>query len=85
MIKIVKYGANWCSPCKVLSKILKDSTYTYEEIDVDEFPELANEKKISTIPFIEFCKDDNIVKTHSGFISKEQLDTIMKEFEDYEE
>ena len=55
--KIVKIGASWCGPCKVLDKeideLIKEHPEVKEKIlkvDVDDFPELAEELGIMSVP-----------------------------------
>jgi len=59
--KIVKIGASWCGPCKVLDKeideLIKEHPEVKEKIlkvDVDDFPELAEELGIMSVPTCAF-------------------------------
>ena len=58
--KILKFGADWCMPCKVLNKKLEDFTdcevVKYDVDDVDE--ELLEKFKIRNIP-VTILVDDN--------------------------
>lgn len=64
---LVKFGAEWCPPCKrivpQLAKLAKDNLDTYVfEVDKDKSPGLFSENKISTMPTIilfRAIKDDN--------------------------
>lgn len=79
-MKIIKYGADWCGPCREMSKILKKSSYIVEEIDIDadENQELVDSKNIMTIPVLEFYDDENVlVHTHKGLITLEELNTLV--------
>jgi thioredoxin-like negative regulator of GroEL len=58
--KILKFGADWCMPCKVLNKKLEDFTdcevVKYDVDDVDE--ELLEKFKIRNIP-VTILLDEN--------------------------
>lgn len=58
--KILKFGADWCMPCKVLNKKLEDFTdcevVKYDVDDVDE--ELLEKYRIRNIP-VTILVDDN--------------------------
>lgn len=73
---IEKYGAAWCSPCRVLDETLKEITEVdVIKYDVDENEELVSEKKIRNIPVLIFYDGDNEVDRLIGAVS---LDTINK-------
>lgn len=59
--KIEKYGATWCNPCKMLDKTLQYLPDTIELIkyDVDEHPELFEEKKIKNVPVLIYYNENN--------------------------
>lgn len=64
MLKIVKYGAIWCAPCRHMIKTfdkLKSEypSITFEEIDVDDNSDQAKKHKIKSVPTIIFF-DNNI-------------------------
>lgn len=60
IIKIEKYGASWCMPCKVLDKTLEQvSGVEIVKHDVDEKPELTEEKKIRNVPVLIFYNENN--------------------------
>lgn len=76
-MKIIKYGASWCGPCRTMAATLKESKYPYEEIDVDEHPEFISEKNIKSIPYIEIVDDnDKVGYTHVGPLTKTELDDV---------
>lgn len=60
IVKIEKFGANWCGPCKVLDKTLEQvSGVEIVKHDVDEEPELTEEKKIRNVPVLIFYNENN--------------------------
>jgi len=51
-MKILKFSADWCGPCKMLQKTLDDMVLPYpvESVDIDKQPELAGEFGIRGVP-----------------------------------
>ena len=35
-MKIIKYGADWCGPCRTAKQLLINSGVDFTEVDVDE-------------------------------------------------
>lgn len=81
-MKIVKYGAEWCGPCRATSLNLKDSKVDYEEIDVDTHPEYLDTKSIKSIPYIEVFKDNETIPcyTHRGLLTIQQINEIKEKY-----
>lgn len=52
--KIIKFYAEWCGPCKLISPILKEvSEETWvqlEEVDVDKHPDYAAQYNVRSLP-----------------------------------
>jgi len=76
MLKVTKYGAEWCAPCKLLSPIFKmisESTEGVEfvSVDIDEEPELSTTMNIRSVPTLIFEKDGAVVDSMVG-LAKEQ-------------
>lgn len=51
-MKLLKFQASWCGPCKMLAKTLESMEVPYEinEIDIDETPEKAMKYSVRSIP-----------------------------------
>lgn len=56
-MKVIKYGAKWCSPCKDLEMFLNFLKISYTSVDTDENPEVLEERHTNTIPFLDICDD----------------------------
>ena len=81
-MKLIKLGATWCSPCKVLSKIIEDidlGPYTLVEIDVDSQREQAMKYNIRGVPVL-VVEDDNgnELRRSVGFLSQDKLKEFLK-------
>jgi len=64
-ISLVKFGATWCGPCKMMDRILVKIAEGYVSqpnvkfclVDIDESPEIAKHYGISSVPTMIFVKD----------------------------
>lgn len=84
MVKLLKFGANWCAPCRSLVPILEElkDKVVIEDIDVDEVdPVILTNYKIRNIPVLIITKDNVEVWRHVGSISKVDLENKLKEYE----
>lgn len=84
MLKLIKFGASYCAPCRAIAPILEElnSKINIQEIDVDEVdPIVLTNYKIRNIPVLILLKDNKEVWRHVGSISKSNLE---KEIEKYE-
>lgn len=78
-MKILKFYGEWCSPCKMLSNILKsnDLGIPVEEIDIDENPELTQKYGVRGVPTMVLLNDDGVeVRRLIGLPTKDQLETL---------
>lgn len=84
MVKLLKFGANWCAPCRSLVPILEElkDKVVIEDIDVDEVdPVVLTNYKIRNILVLIITKDNVEVWRHVGSISKIDLENKLKEYE----
>lgn len=62
-MRVLKFSASWCNPCKNLQKSLQESEdvlkYKVEDIDIDESLEEAQKYGIRAVPTIVLLDDDN--------------------------
>ena len=84
MIKLIKFGASYCAPCRAMMPILEElkDKVVIEDIDVDEVdPVVLTNYKIRNIPVLIITKDNVEVWRHVGSISKVDLENKLKEYE----
>ena len=62
-MRVLKFSASWCNPCKNLQKSLQKNEdvlkYKVEDIDIDESLEEAQKYGIRSVPTIVLLDDDN--------------------------
>ena len=84
MLKLLKFGASYCAPCRAMAPILEElkSKIDIQDIDVDEAdPVVLTNYKIRNIPILIITKDNVEVWRHVGSISKIDLENKLKEYE----
>ena len=75
MIKVLKFSADWCGPCKALTPKFKEismkeefSDVEFSEIDIDKRQDLATQYNIRSIPTVIVLKDDTVVDRIVGVV-----------------
>lgn len=78
-IELIKFGAKWCWPCKIVDPIVdqfqKENLCKITLVDIDESPELAEKYDIQSIPHFIWLNNGEIVNSHSGIVSLRKLKT----------
>ena len=76
---VLIYYAKWCMPCKSITQSLIDLKKTFGEtieifaINVDEFPLVALEHNVRTVPTLHYYKNGLLYLKESGFRTRDQL------------
>lgn len=76
---IVKFGAEWCPPCRQVEKELDQLAKSYAgkisvvKIDVDQQPDLAQHYRVRSIPHLFLFVEGKQVSELKGARSREQL------------
>ena len=82
----VDFYAEWCGSCKMQAPILKEWAAEVGErvkivkINVDTNNEIAARYQIQSIPTLMLFHHGQIVIKHSGVMSKQQLNDMIKQF-----
>lgn len=76
---LVDFYAEWCGPCKMMGPVLEsiEDKIDIIKIDVDKFPDLAQEYRVMSIPDLMIFKDGEKILESVGFQSKEDLEEVI--------
>jgi thioredoxin 1 len=83
---IVDFHAEWCSPCKMQSPILKEVASELADkiriikIDVDQNSEIAGKYNIQSVPTLMIFKNGKAIWRQSGVTSKNQLKNVLSQY-----
>lgn len=75
-MKIVKFGAPWCGPCKVQDKILDElisEGYEVEKVNVDEQEDRTARLGILSVPTTIIYDGETEVERFVGLVQKNKL------------
>lgn len=76
---LVKFGAEWCGPCRALEKELDqvarnlNGRVAVVRVDVDQHPQLAQHYRVSSIPRLLLFEHGQIVADRVGYADHQQL------------
>ena len=78
MLTVIKFGAEWCAPCKTFEPVFKAVSSIYSNIefltvDIDEDSDTASLYGVRSIPTVVIKKDDKVVDTIVGLVNKNEL------------
>ncbi len=80
-MKLLKFHATWCQPCKMLSKVMEgvDLGVEVENVDIDENMELAKKYSVRGVPMLALVEDDGtVIRTRSGMMMEADLVKFVK-------
>lgn len=84
-MKILKFSATWCNPCKALKQNLSEYAGDYEvvEYDADTHMEEFTKFGIRNIPTLIAVNDnDEVMATRKGAVTLEEFEDWIKSIED---
>lgn len=82
---LVKFGAPWCGPCKMITPTLTEISRNRNdvailEVDTDESPALASQFQIRGIPAIFVMKDGQVLEQTSGMTNKDKINEMIDRY-----
>lgn len=77
-MKVLKFYAEWCGPCKVQSQIIKNAgdkiTTPVEDVNIDENVFMAQDFNVRGVPTMVLVDDDEKeIKRHVGVLKEAEL------------
>jgi thioredoxin 1 len=72
-MKLLKFSAAWCQPCKQLDKVLKEALPEYPEVELVDMPIEKNQEtvmyyNVRSVPtMIMVDENDQVLRTSVGF------------------
>ena len=80
MLKLAKFWAPWCGPCKQMGPIIEKIEKEYsskglivEKYNIDEEKEMAEKHNVMSIPTLILFKDDQIVDQVVGLVPEAKI------------
>ena len=75
---LVDFWAEWCGPCQMMGPVLEQIAAERDDlivgkINVDEYPDLAGEYSVDTIPALLLFRNGKLEKRVAGFMNKDVL------------
>lgn len=82
-MKLLKFYAEWCGPCKVQSQIIKNAgdkvTVQIEDVNIDDNLMMAQNFQIRGVPTMVLVdKNENEIKRHVGVLKEAELLEFLK-------
>jgi thioredoxin 1 len=78
-MKILKFQADWCEPCKALTKLIEeiDTKIEIEVIDIDKEPLTTTKYGIRGVPTLVKIDENGIVDRLTGYKDKKQIEDFI--------
>jgi thioredoxin 1 len=88
MIEVIKFGADWCGPCRMMKPTMDSLSEKYNiegsdikitDVNVDENPDLSNLHKIKSIPTLIFLVDEKVIAKYVGVMKTDDIEKKINE------
>lgn len=81
---LIDFYADWCGPCKMLAPIIEEIKNEMQgfleviKINVDEYPEIAEQYGVRSIPTLVYVKNGEVENVLVGFRPKKDILNAIK-------
>ena len=85
MIKVYRFHAEWCSPCKASepswnSFKMHNIHLQFEDINVDEDSVTTEKYDVLSVPTVIITKDDKVIRKRTGSFTERDLDILVGDY-----
>ena len=82
-MKLLKFYAEWCQPCKMLSQVIKNAgdkiTVPVEDVDIDNNLMMSVDFKVRSVPTLVLVDDSGKeIKREVGMMNEQKLLDFLK-------
>lgn len=78
-VVLVDFYADWCGPCKMLANVLEEVDFVdILKVNTDQFPEIAKEYGVMSIPTLIVFKNGEVVNQSIGFKDIDGIKELIK-------
>lgn len=83
---LIDFWAGWCSPCKVISPIINDIAFNFDDklkvakLNIDENPITTKTYNIKSIPTLLLIRRGVVLSTKIGVVSKKNLEEFVNTY-----
>lgn len=77
---LIKHYADWCAPCKALSRVMEGIPYQDNDVESADGGVLAKEHGVRSLPTLALVGDDgNLVAKMVGLRTRAEIEEWLKE------
>ncbi|AOW80785.1 MAG: thioredoxin family protein [Halobacteriota archaeon] len=83
-VTLIDFHADWCGPCKTQDPIIEEleadyaDSVTFEFVDVDANPDMANEYQVRSIPTVVVTAGDEVIERFVGVTQREPIEEALQ-------